>query len=115
MKRLIVGTQSTEDKEYIECMAFIDEFDIVGKGTFSVYVKPDSNRKYTNFKMCCYYWNREMRIFRGIKWQYKELECPTELDVYMQGQFDDKACAQHPSYIPSTLEMPNYRNLPVLK
>lgn len=179
MKRLIVGTQSTEGKEYIECMAFIGESEIVGKSTFSVYVNPDSKRKgipyfkycnnsdyvscskliriqldaceyvfhtnsnnkklwkinsqdkkllcrflesksasnpeYTNFKMCCYYWNREMRLFRGIKWEYDKQECKTELDAYMQGQFDDKVCAQHPSYVPSTLKMPNYKNLPTLK
>ena len=179
MKRLIVGTQSTEGKEYIECMAFIGTGKPKGKHAFSVYVNPDDNRegtvyfkycnnsgykncsefiriqldeckyvlhtnddgkglwkinsqdkkllcrflssrsaqlpKYTNYQMCCYEWNYEMHLFDGIKWQYRDKECQSMAEAYFEGQFDSKDCAQHPSYVPSTLKMPNYKNLPTLK
>lgn len=52
------------------------------------------NCQYTNWQMACWLWN-ECYGFFLLK----------ELDDYMAGKFDDKY-KDHPSYVPSTQEMP---------
>lgn len=70
-------------------------------------------RGYTNYQVACYYWNYEVDLFS----EYADY--PDEYDslfkAYISGWFDDKTCSEHPSYISSTCEKPDYSALPAIK
>lgn len=67
----------------------------------------------TNYNLACYFWNREMGLLDLV--QYPENIYYSELDAYLCGWFDDKPCAEHPSYVFSTCKMPDYSQLPTIK
>ena len=57
--------------------------------------KHELTQKYSNWQMAKFLWNLEYRFFPQ-----------RDIDKYMSGQFDDQF-KDHPSYVPSTAEIPD--------